>query len=134
MVVKVGSSLLDPAARMVEFLAAEPNLPGIRRECYASKRKNGASSMARQLNIRSDEAYKIAHWLAKTRGRTVTEVVTDALRRAQGECEPAPEVSPEQAAETIRILMELSERSAKAAKPGTTSDHSYLYDEHGLPK
>ncbi len=91
--------------------------------------------MARQLNIRSDEAYKIAHRLAKKRGQTVTEVVTDALRRQQDETTtPTPEVSPEQAAETMRILMELSERSAKAAKPGATSDHSYLYDEHGLPK
>ena len=90
--------------------------------------------MARQLNIRSDEAYKIAHRLAKKRGQTVTEVVTDALRRQQDETAPTPEVSAEQAAETVRILMELSERSAKAAKPGSTSDHSYLYDEHGLPK
>jgi antitoxin VapB len=90
--------------------------------------------MARQLNIRSDEAYKIAHRLAKKRGQTVTEVVTDALRRQQGETAPTPEVSTEQATETMRVLMELSERSAKAAKPGSTSDHSYLYDEHGLPK
>jgi antitoxin VapB len=90
--------------------------------------------MPRQLNIRSDEAYKLAHRLAKQRGQTVTEVVTDALRREQGDHVPTPEVSPEQAAKTIRILLEASERSAKAAKPGSTSDHSYLYDEHGLPK
>ena len=44
------------------------------------------------------------------------------------------DIPPEQSTETIRVLLELSERSAKAAKPGTTSDHSYLYDEHGLPK
>jgi antitoxin VapB len=90
--------------------------------------------MARQLNIRSNEAYKIAHRLAKQRGQTVTEVVTDALRQQQDETAALPEVSPRQAAETMRILTELSEQSAKAAKPGSTSDHSYLYDEHGLPK
>jgi antitoxin VapB len=90
--------------------------------------------MPRQLNIRSDEAYKIAHRLAKQRSVTVTEVVTAALRREQANPKATREVSPEQAAKTIRILLEASERSAKAAKPGTTSDHSYLYDEHGLPK
>jgi antitoxin VapB len=90
--------------------------------------------MAKQLNIRSNEAYRIAHRLAKKRGQTVTEVVTAALRREQGETAATPEVPPEEAAETFRILMELSERAAKAAKPGTTSDHSYLYDERGLPK
>ena len=90
--------------------------------------------MPRQLNIRSDEAYRIAHRLAKMHGQTVTEVVTDALRRQHDTTKPEPEVSPEQAAETIRILLELSERSAKSAMPGSSSDHSYLYDEHGLPK
>ena len=90
--------------------------------------------MARQLNIRSDEAYRIAHRLAKRRGLTVTEVVTEALRHEQGESHAAPEVSPEQAAETVRILMDMSERSARAALPGATSDHSDFYDEHGLPK
>lgn len=88
--------------------------------------------MARQLNIRSDEAYDIAHRLAQQRGKTVTEVVTDALRQEDGK--RTVEVPADQAAETIRILRELSERSAKAAKPGTTSDHAYLYDERGLPK
>src|SRR3954469_2516333 len=94
----------------------------------------GASIMARQLNIRSDEAYKLAHRLAKKRGKSVTEVVTDALRAQDLPAKSAPEVSPEQAARTIRALLEASERSARAAKDGSTSDHSYLYDEHGLPK
>ena len=90
--------------------------------------------MGRQLNIRSDEAYKIAHRLAKKRRQTVTEVVTAALRREQDDLKQQPEVSPQEAAETIRIMTELSERAAKAAEPGSSSDHSYLYDEHGLPK
>jgi hypothetical protein len=90
--------------------------------------------MARQLNIRSDEAYRIAHRLAKKRGQTVTQVVTEALRRQQKELEPTREVPARQAAETFRRLMELSERSARAARPGASSDHSYLYDKHGLPK
>jgi hypothetical protein len=90
--------------------------------------------MPRQLNIRSDEAYRIAHRLAEQSGQTVTEVVTAALRRSESDLTRRPEVPPEEAAETVRMLMELSERSAKAAKPGSTSDLSDLYDEDGLPK
>jgi hypothetical protein len=90
--------------------------------------------MPRQLNIRSNEAYKIAHRLAKKHGQTVTEVVTQALRSQDAEAAPAREVPRNQAEDTFRRLMELSERSAKAARPGASSDHSYLYDEHGLPK
>jgi len=92
-----------------------------------------ASIMPRQLSIRSDEAFEIAHRLAKRRGVTVVEVVTKALRD-QEPTAAAPEVSPEDAAETFRILSELSKRAAKAAKRGATSDHSDFYDEHGLPK
>lgn len=91
--------------------------------------------MSKQLNIRSDEAYEIAHRAAKQRGKTVTEVVTEALRLQHGSATAAqPEVPPEQAEETYRLLMELSERSAAVARPGATSDHSDFYDEYGLPK
>lgn len=90
--------------------------------------------MPRQLNIRSDEAYDLAHRLAGQTGETVTQVVTVALRERAGKVAPEREVSPQQATETFRRLIELSRRSAKAAQPGATSDHSYLYDERGLPK
>ncbi len=90
--------------------------------------------MPRQLNIRSDEAYKIAHRLATQRRQTVTQVVTEALRVREGQMTKIPEVLPEEAAETFRILMELSERASRAAKPGSISDLSDLYDEDGLPK
>jgi hypothetical protein len=90
--------------------------------------------VARQLNIRSDEAYRLARRLAKKRGQTVTEVVTDALRAQDAPAKPKREVPRKQAEETFRRLMELSERTARAAQPGASSDHSYLYDEHGLPK
>jgi antitoxin VapB len=89
--------------------------------------------MSRQLNIRSDEAYERAHRLAKRRGASVTAVVTEALRRAE-EQSPRPEVSPEEAAETFRILSELAREGGRRKKPGATSDHSDFYDEDGLPK
>ena len=90
--------------------------------------------MERQLNIRSDEAYERAHRLAKRRGESVTAVVTDALRQAEEQHPPPHDVPPEEAAETFRILNELSKRASKAKKPGATSDHSDFYDEYGLPK
>jgi hypothetical protein len=88
--------------------------------------------MPKQLNIRSDEAYEIAHRAAKKSGRTVTEVVTQALRETHGPA--AREVSPKEAAETYRVLMELAREGGRRKKPGATSDHSDMYDEYGLPK
>jgi hypothetical protein len=88
--------------------------------------------MGKQLNIRSDEAYARAHRLAKSRGQSVTSVVTDALRRAE-EQSPPSEVSPEQAAETFRILSELAREGGRRKKPGATSDHTDMYDDYGLP-
>ena len=90
--------------------------------------------MERQLNIRSDEAYERAHRLAKQRGESVTTVVTEALRQAEVQNPPSREVPPEDAAETIRILTELSRRASKAKRRGATSDHSDFYDDYGLPK
>ncbi len=44
---------------------------------------NEYASMPKQLNIRSDEAYEIAHDLARRLNRTVTEVLETALRDYQ---------------------------------------------------
>jgi hypothetical protein len=85
----------------------------------------------KQLNIRSDEAYEIAHRAAKKSGKTITEVVTQALRETHGPV--AREVPPEEAAETFRVLMELAREGRRRKKPGATSDHSDMYDEFGLP-
>lgn len=88
--------------------------------------------MPRQLNIRSDEAYQLAHRVAKESGKSVTEVVTQALRQVHGPL--SREVSPEEAAETYRILMELAHQGGRRKKPHVTSDHTDMYDEYGLPK
>ena len=88
--------------------------------------------MPKQLNIRSDEAYEIAHRAAKQSGKTVTDIVTQALRERHGAI--AREVSPKQAAETFRTLMELAREGGRRKKPGATSDHGDMYDEDGLPK
>jgi hypothetical protein len=89
--------------------------------------------MPKQLNIRSDEAYEIAHRAAKQSGKTVTQVVTDALRQQHGVATSEREVPAEVAAETFRVLKELSRQGARLKEPGSTSDHSDMYDEYGLP-
>ncbi|MEP9378610.1 type II toxin-antitoxin system VapB family antitoxin [Aquabacter sp. CN5-332] len=91
--------------------------------------------MARQLNIRSDEAVETAKRLAKRHGVTTTEVVVRALRRLDQDAPPVPtdeELTREQKAE-IEALRRLSREAAKHAVPGATSDHSDMYDENGLP-
>jgi hypothetical protein len=87
--------------------------------------------MPKQLNIRSDEAYEIAHRLARERNTTITDVLETALRDYRDKC-AADDLSPEQTAFLTEILT-LSKRSAAAARPGATSDHRDLYDDKGLP-
>ena len=88
--------------------------------------------MARQLNIRSDEAYKIANEIAKRTGRTRADVVLAALLSYR-EGKTGKKLTKAQRA-FVDELLALAHRSAALAKPGATSDHSHLYDEHGLPR
>jgi len=88
--------------------------------------------MARQLNIRSDEAYQIANEIAERTGRTRADVVLAALLNYR-EAKTGKKLTKAQRA-FVDELLALAHRSAAIAKPGTTSDHSHLYDEHGLPK
>lgn len=88
--------------------------------------------MTRQLNIRSDEAYDIVSDIAKRTGRTHTDVVLAALL-AYGEKRAIVKLTPAQRA-FVDELMVLARRSAAAAPPDMTSDHSDLYDENGLPR
>jgi len=87
--------------------------------------------MPKQLNIRSDEAYEIAHDLARRLNRTVTEVLETALRDYQRR-HAADALTAEQAAFLVDIQA-LSARAAAATRPGATSDHRDFYDEKGLP-
>jgi len=88
--------------------------------------------MARQLNVRSDDAYRIAHEIAEQLEVTTTEAVERALRDYGARLPAKKGMTPTQRAE-YEALMALAAKSAKAAKPGATSDHSDMYDEYGLP-
>ncbi len=88
--------------------------------------------MARQLNIRNDEAYAIVSDIAKRTGRSHADIVLAALL-SYGEERSLVELTPEQRA-FVDELMILARRSAAVAPAGMTSDHSDLYDDNGLPR
>ena len=93
------------------------------------------ASKQRQLNIRSDEAYEIAHALARDESRSVTEVVERALRELKARVAPEDDIfSPDAIQKRYEELRRLSARTAAQKLPGATSDHSDMYDEQGLPK
>jgi hypothetical protein len=97
-----------------------------------------ASSSQKQLNIRSDAAYARAHRLARTRKISVTAVVEQALEKLEGRVDDriSSKLTPEQAAENGRKLMAALEEMWGPEGPpkGLSSDHSWMYDENGLPK
>jgi antitoxin VapB len=81
-----------------------------------------------QLNIKSDRAEELASRLAALTGESKTQAVVTALeeRLARMEAERSAK---------IQALKALGQRVRAATPPHLrTSDHSDLYDEHGLPK
>ena len=69
--------------------------------------------MAKQLNIRSDEAYRLATDLARRTGRTKSDVVYAALLK-YGEERTGRQMTPEQRVWVEEILA-LARKSAAAA-------------------
>ena len=86
--------------------------------------------MGTQLNIKSDDAYRLASELASLTGESLTAAVTAALRER---------LEREQRARDLETrLAKLREITADIRRyldqPGASSDHSWLYDENGLPR
>ncbi|HUI60252.1 MAG TPA: type II toxin-antitoxin system VapB family antitoxin [Steroidobacteraceae bacterium] len=86
--------------------------------------------MGAQLNIKSDEAYRLASRLAKLTGKSLTTVVTDALRenveRAERERDKATKIE--------RVLALAADLRAHMTPPFSSSDPDEFYDHDGLPK
>lgn len=89
--------------------------------------------MGRQLNVRSDEAYELAHIISRRIGRPVSDVVRDALR-AYGDTLPAIDGMTPTQLQRYEFLRALAKRTAAGALQGVTSEHDDLYDEFGLPR
>ncbi len=88
--------------------------------------------MAKQLNIRSDEAHRLAHAISERTGQPVVEVVVSALREFGSKLPPVEDMTPTQRAD-YEALRELARQAAQHKRPGATSDHSDMYDAYGLP-
>jgi len=83
-----------------------------------------------QLNIKSDDAYRMASRLSELTGDSLTTVVTKALRA---------ELDREQRLRdkaTLRLrLLTLADEISANMPDDITSDHGWLYDdETGLPR
>jgi antitoxin VapB len=85
--------------------------------------------MANQLNIKSEDAYRLATELSALTGESLTACVTEALReRLEREAR-----SRDRAARLARLSALAAEiRSSLRLLPG--AGHAYLYDESGRPK
>ncbi len=87
-------------------------------------------AMGAQLNIKSDDAYRLASELAGLTGESLTAAVTAALRERLARERRARDVDARLAA--LRAITADIRRHMATPLPG--SDHSWLYDENGLPR
>jgi antitoxin VapB len=85
--------------------------------------------MGAQLNIKSEDAYRLASRLAELTGESLTSVVTKAL---QAELE-REERQRDLKARVDRVMAIAKEIRAHMREP-VSSDTSWMYDENGLPK
>ena len=81
------------------------------------------------LNIKNEEAHKMAAELAAIRGVSMTEVVVDLLKTALKS--ERPREDPDSKAKRLIAWVQGMNKGEK--EENLTSDHSWLYDENGLP-
>lgn len=85
--------------------------------------------MGAQLNIKSEDAYRLASRLSELTGESLTSVVTKAL---QAELEREERKRDVQA--RVDHVMAIAKEIRAHMREPVSSDTSWLYDENGLPK
>jgi antitoxin VapB len=85
--------------------------------------------MGMQLNIKSDDAYALASELATLTGESLTAAVTEAIRQRL-EREKAARGREERLRRIRALTAQIREH---LGQPLPASDHSWLYDDDGLP-
>jgi hypothetical protein len=84
-----------------------------------------------QMNIKDEALIAEAKALSAEMGTSTI----GALRLAVQSLRASRERERHEAREAkIAAIMAIAEEASKLLPPGVTSDHSYLYDENGLPK
>ena len=83
---------------------------------------------AKQLNIKNDEAYKLATELARLTGESLTSAVILAVRErlARERRRGRPDL-------VAARLMKIGRQYAALADTGRSPDQTLGYDDHGLP-
>jgi antitoxin VapB len=84
-----------------------------------------------QMNIKDEAVIAETKALAELLGTTATDAVRQAVHERLERERSRREAEQRRKFEAI---MAIAERASKLFPPGTTSDHSDLYDENGLPK
>lgn len=85
-----------------------------------------------QLNIKDEALIADARALAEELGTSVTGALRVAIATLREERARARRADKE---ERVRRIMAIAERASALVPPHLrTSDHSDLYDEHGLPR
>ncbi len=87
--------------------------------------------MTKQITIR-DEDYALALDIAERLGAPIDEIVAKALREMSRHTGTKRPLTPSQQAELADIRA-LVKEAQQHIVPGASSDHSFLYDENGLP-
>jgi len=80
-----------------------------------------------QLNIKDAALIAKVKRLAEQRRTSMVEVIRSAIEEAEAREEA-------RVAERLAAIREVTRRASRLVPPGTTSDHSDLYDENGLPR
>ena len=82
------------------------------------------------MNIKNEEAQKLAHELSELTGETLTSAVTEAVRERLERLQSAQGASL-----ADRLLRIGKECAAHLKEPFRSADHGdILYDERGLPR
>ena len=86
--------------------------------------------MGAQLNIKSEDAYRLASRLSELTGESLTSVVIKALQ-----AELAREERTHDREQRLKRVREIAADIRRHLRhPLPSSDHDWLYDENGLPK
>ncbi|WP_149540907.1 type II toxin-antitoxin system VapB family antitoxin [Siccirubricoccus phaeus] len=84
-----------------------------------------------QMNIKDEKLIAGARALAELLGTSVTEAVRQAVEEKLAREQAGREAERQRRYEAI---MAIAKEASKLFPPGSSSDHSDLYDENGLPK
>ena len=84
------------------------------------------------LNIKNDEAERLARELAAATGESVTRAITVAVRERLARLRHRDDAAAAERADRLRVIAQ--DAAGRWVEPYRTADHGdLLYDESGLP-